>query len=152
MIQDAKQLENLKNDLILDEGFRAYPYKDVNGFLTIGIGRNIDKKGISLAEARGLLQNDIVEAYNELVKLLPWIVNLNPTRQNVLINLAFNLGVTGLMGFKNMLENARKGDFKAAGDEIIDSKAGSQLKNRYERLAYEMEFGKGANDGLKTHC
>ena len=144
MMQDPTQLENLKHDLLLDEGFRQYPYKDINGILTIGIGRNLEQKGISLAEAKGLLQNDIAETWNELVKLIPWFVNLDPIRQNVLMNLAFNLGVSGLMGFKKTLEYAKKADFSNAAKELLDSKAARQLQKRYQRLAYELEFGKYA--------
>lgn len=138
---DQSQLDKMKAELLHDEGYRQYVYLDIHGVPTVGIGRNLRTRGISKDEALFLLQNDIRSTWNELTTLIPWIVNLNDVRQRVIVNLAFNLGVTGLMGFKDMLKKCRLGQFKEAGEEILDSKAGRELKNRYSRLALEMATG-----------
>lgn len=139
---EPEQLEKLKADLLLDEGFRRFVYKDSLGVETVGIGRNLRDKGIILSEARGLLQNDIKEIWQNFILLLPWIVNLNATRQNVLSNIAFNVGVGGLLKFKNMLEAARLGKFDLAAKELLDSQAARVSPNRYCRLSRELQTGR----------
>ncbi len=135
---DQANVEKLKLELEIDEGFVDHVYRDTHGNLTFGIGRC---NRISRDEALVLLSNDIADIWKQLVKRLPWIVNLDAARQRVIINLTFNLGVQGLLGFQNMLEKLRKGDFKGAGDEIVDSVAGRELANRYSRLADRMRIG-----------
>jgi lysozyme len=87
------QLAKLRADLNRDEGLRLHPYRDSVGNLTIGVGRNLDDKGISEAEAEYLLTNDITEHLALLDKYLPWWSTLDEARQLALANLAFNLGV-----------------------------------------------------------
>lgn len=137
-MQNPAQLEKLKNDLILDEGFRKFVYRDTENILTIGIGRNLEQKGISLPEARGLLQNDISEIWEDLVKNIPWIVTLDQVSQNVLMNVAFNVGVVGLLKFKNFLSALKQGNNKIAAAELLDSEAGRKLNRRYSRLSNEI--------------
>lgn len=138
---DQAQMKKMKEELLRDEGFRSFPYKDTTGHLSIGIGHNLSAQGITKDEALYILQNDINECWAELVKLIPWIVNLNTVRQRVIVNLGFNLGVVGLMGFKDMLNKCRLGQFKEASAALLDSHAARQLPSRYARLATQMETG-----------
>lgn len=64
-----------------EEGFRALPYKDTNGFETIGYGFNV-QGGISRIAAAALLAAQAQEAHADLLKL-PWYVALDPARQSV---------------------------------------------------------------------
>lgn len=131
----------LKARLIRDEGLRLKPYKDTVGKLTIGVGRNLDDRGISVDEARILLDHDIDDHENELRAKWPHYDKLDDVRQEVLLNMAFNLGVPGLLKFVNTLAAVVAGDFDAAAYGMLHSKWASQVGKRASRLAEEMRTG-----------
>lgn len=133
----AKLAEQLKKH----EGLRLKPYKDTVGKSTIGIGRNLEDKGITEQEALFMLNNDVDYFYTNLSKILPWFNNIDDARQNVLVNMAFNLGVSGLMSFKNTLKLAQKGQYIAASSAMLDSKWAKQVGYRAEDLAEQMRTG-----------
>ena len=128
-----------------DEDVRAQAYTDSLGYLTIGIGRLIDARkpgsGLRPIEMDFMLANDIDERTVALTKLLPWLYLLDSPRQGVLLNMSFQLGVEGLMGFKNTLELIRKGQFAAAADGMLQSKWAVQTPARAGRLAEQMRTG-----------
>jgi lysozyme len=112
----------LRPRLELHEGVRLKPYRDSRGFLTIGIGRNLDIKGISREEADILLGNDIVESIDLVRHNIPWSVNLDPQRFSVLVEMAFQMGVGGLLLFRKFLKALEEGDYERAAQEMLDSK------------------------------
>ncbi len=124
-----------------DEGFRQYPYQCTAGKLTVGIGRNLEARGISHEEAVFLLQNDVRDCVNEMLKAFPWMTKLDDVRKIVLINMCFNLGIAGFSQFKKMLDAVEKSDFALAAKEMRDSLWFTQVKSRGERLALWMEQG-----------
>jgi lysozyme len=124
-----------------DEGLRLKPYRCTAGKLTIGIGRNLDDRGISKAEAAVMFQNDLDGAVAELDRALPWWRELNAVRQEVLINMAFNLGMPGLLKFVNTLAAVQRGDYERAAKGMRVSLWARQVGSRAERLAREMETG-----------
>ena len=127
-----------------DEGFIDHAYQDLLGYWTIGFGRLIDARrggGISRAEAEMLLDNDIAAKTAELRAALPWIDQLDEPRREVLINMAFNLGVPGLLGFKLTLRYVREGDYDLAAREMLASKWLAQVGERAVRLARQMATG-----------
>lgn len=127
--------------LIQHEGLRLKPYMDSGNTLTIGVGRNLEELGISREEALYLLHNDINRVSRELDDNLPWWRSLSATRQKVLISMAFNLGMPGLLSFSAMLSAVESGDYSAAAEHMLDSKWASQVGNRAMELAYMMENG-----------
>lgn len=131
----------LAEQLIRDEGIRLRPYRDSVGKLTIGIGRNLDDVGISKAEALFLLDNDITTAILALEAALPWTHSLDPVRLAVLTNMAFNLGITGLLGFHHFLAAVQAGNYSLAKDHMLASKWASQVGPRAIRLADQMNSG-----------
>ncbi len=72
---------------------------------------------------------------------IPWWSGLNLPRQAVLLNMAYNIGVGGLMGFPKMLGAAEAGNFSEAADQMLNSKWARQVRNRANRLAGQMESG-----------
>ena len=52
-------VKRLKDMLIRHEGLKLKPYLCTAGKLTIGVGRNIQDRGITYQEAMMLLENDI---------------------------------------------------------------------------------------------
>lgn len=131
----------LKARLIRDEGLRLKPYKDTVGKLTIGVGRNLDDRGISVDEARMMFDHDIDDHENELRAKWPHYDKLDDVRQEVLLNMAFNLGVPGLLKFVNTLAAVVAGDFDVAAYGMLHSKWASQVGKRASRLAEEMRTG-----------
>jgi len=137
--------DEIAKQLRRDEGVVEHAYVDSEGWTTIGVGRLIDKrKGGRLRddEIEYLLQNDITEKTGELVRRLPWVADLDEARQGVLINMAFNLGVNGLLGFRKTLALIKAGDYAAASVEMLDSKWSRQVKGRATRLSEQMRTGK----------
>jgi len=127
--------------LIYHEGLKLKPYTDINNKLTIGVGRNLDDTGISKDEALILLHNDIEKVKKSLDNHLPWWRTLSAVRQKVLISMAFNLGIDGLLGFHKMLSSLQDGDYSAAADEMLSSMWANQVGTRAIELADMMENG-----------
>lgn len=135
---------NLKDQIKRDEGVVRHAYEDSLGFLTIGVGRLIDVRrggGLSPMEIDYLLTNDISEKSAQVLEALPWARDLNEPRMAVLINMAFQMGIRGLLGFPGMLGAVRTGDYKAAAEHMLDSKWEQQTSTRAHRLADQMESG-----------
>lgn len=136
--------KELSKQLRRDEGVEESAYTDSLGYLTIGVGRLIDKrKGGRLRdnEIEFLLQNDIQEVSQALSVRLPWTKRLDPARLGVLQNMAFNLGVDGLLAFKKTLRLVEAGDYQAASKEMLNSKWASQVGARAQRLSNQMASG-----------
>lgn len=133
-------VSDLRSQLIRDEGLRLRPYSDTHGKLTIGVGRNLTDRGITMAEAEVLLDNDLREALT-LSERLPWVLDLDDARRGVLYNMAFNLGVSGLLGFTRTLEFIKTGRYAEGAAEMLKSEWAAQVGDRAERLSLQMESG-----------
>jgi len=136
--------EPLIKQLRRDEGEVLHAYEDHLGFLTIGVGRLIDKRrggGISAEESAYLLNNDITRVMNALSRRLPWFEAVDDARKGVLLNMAFQMGVEGLMGFTNTLGLIEKGSYAAASRAMLSSKWATQTPARAQRLSKQMETG-----------
>ena len=127
-----------------DEGFRKSAYQDSLGYWTVGIGRMIDARkggGITLEEAEYLLGHDISSREQELDSRIPWWRSLNEVRQAVLLSMAFQMGVPGLMLFENTLKAVEEGRFSNAADLMLKSKWATQAPLRAHRLSEAMRTG-----------
>lgn len=126
--------EKLIEELKRDEGVVLVLYKCSAGKNTIGVGRNVDDRGITEEESDFLLSNDIDLCIEELRATFPWFQTLSDTRQRVMINMCFNLGLSRLMGFKKFLAAMEAGEWETAGVEMLDSKWARQVGPRSTRL------------------
>jgi lysozyme len=156
--------EILRAELERDEGFRSKTYKCTAGFDTVGIGRNLDavgllpaekaagmtlhkiqKFGVTKAQAYTMLDNDIERFMRDLDFNVRWWRKLDPVRQRVLLNMAFNMGASapgkGLLSFKNTLRLIETGQYAEAADNMLKSKWAVQVKGRATRLADLMRKG-----------
>lgn len=128
-----------------DEGVKPQAYQDHLGFWTIGVGRLIDSRkggsGLRPYEIDFLLQNDIDDRIEQLTRRLPWFQNLDDARRGVLLNMAFQLGVDGLMEFKNTLSLVEQGKYREAAENMLKSKWATQTPARANRLATQMSSG-----------
>jgi lysozyme len=154
--------ENFVNKLIAHEGLRLQVYQDTLGIDTIGIGRNLEDRGITKeeldwmdipnmdavyeygiteADAMYLAKNDVQIVEEELVRSHPCVEELDAVRQLVLVDMAFNMGVPRLSKFKKMWAAIHENKFDIAAKEMLDSRWAIQVKSRSTKLAHAMHHG-----------
>lgn len=132
--------DRLRASLELHEGISLKPYTDTTGHLTIGIGKNLDA-GITIEQAYRLLEDDIAACLKELDRYQPGWQRHNDVRQNVLIEMQFNLGAPRLGMFHKMWAALSTQDYKEAAVQMIDSRWARQVKQRAITLAEMMRTG-----------
>ena len=135
---------DLKSQLLREEGAESCAYQDSLGFWTIGVGRLIDARkggGLSNDEIDFLLENDIKIKTREVLLALPWVPRLSEPRQAVLIGMAFQMGIGGLLKFKRTLGSVEDGHYAEAAAEMLDSAWAKQTFGRATRMAKQMETG-----------
>lgn len=137
-------MNNLHRLLIKHEGMRLKPYEDVlTEDITIGVGRNLDSLGLTEDEVMYLLNNDIVRRDKELLNSFKWYPELCRARQDAMINLCFNLGITRLLTFKKALQAMEDKDYSKAAIEFLDSKWATQVGvTRSNDIALMIRTGK----------
>jgi len=138
--------QRLFAQLRLHEGVERKPYQCTAGYLTIGVGRNIEERGLSDDEIDYILNNDVNIATDELVRTFDWYADLDEVRQRVVIDMVFNLGMPRFKQFKNMILGLEDGDYSAAAIHMMDSRWASQVGARAERLRNMMETGEDSTE------
>ena len=131
----------LEDQLIDHEGLELKPYQCTADKLTIGVGRNIEDRGITEDEARYLLKNDIKIVEDELLERKPEVAGLDSVRQRVLVDMGFNVGLPILMKFQNMWAAIEEEDWEEASAQMMDSRWAKQVGRRAERLSQAMKTG-----------
>jgi len=134
----------LETKIIEHEGIRRFAYQDSMGKWTIGIGRNINEgsgKGLSTDECWYLLRNDIKDCRNQL-KDYDWYKQLDKVRSDAIVELCFNLGLHGLLEFKDMINALQIKQYISAGTFLKNSNWYSQVgKNRGDDLVFRLRNG-----------
>lgn len=128
----------LADQLKRHEGWRPYAYQDHLGYWTIGYGRLIDKERggrITPVEGEMLLMNDINRVVTDLRDRFWWFERLPQRKKQALTNMAFQLGLGGLSGFRRMLKALKEGDWSAARREALDSLWARQTPERAREVA-----------------
>ena len=135
----------LIEQITVHEGFRAFKYHCTADKETIGYGFNIEA-GISKRCARALLKEQLAEKHDELVKDISFFNELSEQRQAALINMAFQLGTKGLLGFKKMLAALSDKDYETAYREGLNSKwAKSDTPKRAEKVMRQILINEWIN-------
>ena len=117
------------------EGVRLTPYHDSVGKLTIGVGRNLTDRGLSVDEVDYLFQNDMAIASDILdIWCAEWR-QFSAARCAALLSMAFNLGGPRLSGFRKMRRALLRHDFDEAASQALDSKWASQVPRRAREIA-----------------
>jgi len=130
----------LEEMLARHEGYREHVYRCSAGKLTIGYGYNLDA-GMPEDEAALLMRFRIGKTYEALQCNISWFDELNVARKYVLVDMAYQLGIGGLLLFKNTLAAMRRGDYDEAAREMLDSKWAKQTPARAKELAGMMRTG-----------
>jgi len=138
-------VDNLIALLKSHEGFSSYAYPDSLGYWSIGYGKCIDKRikcGISIKEAEYLLMNEIERSQIELSHY-DWFNEMDKVRKEVLIELHFNIGLTKLLKFENMIDSLKKRRYGDAAAHMLDSQWRQQVGDkRSGNMASRLATGK----------
>lgn len=135
------RINNITELLVLHEGIRRFPYRCTAGKLTIGVGFNLDDVGLYEEEINFILNNRIDRTEAEVERAFPWYHELDPVRQAVIVDMAYNMGMNTLSKFKRTLGSVRDGNYKLAAEQMLQSKWARQVKGRAVRLSKMMETG-----------
>ncbi len=137
-------MTTLIDKIIEHEGKSKSAYQDSLGYWTIGIGRLCDKRknaGLSEEEMVYLLRNDLANSEAELSRY-EWFTKLDRVRQEVLIELHFNMGLEHLLGFKGMLTYLDKGYYINAATQLLKSLWATQVgEHRANDMASRLRTG-----------
>lgn len=150
--------KKLTAQLRRDEGVINTVYKDHLGYDTLGVGHLVDpRKGgfmpsyaaselkangkVSDATIDRMLAEDIKSKDEELRRRAPWVNGLDSARYGCLLNMAFQMGVDGLLGFKNTLNMVKNGDYEGASKGMLNSLWARQTPARARRVAAQMKTG-----------
>jgi len=136
-------MNELIEQLRLHEGVRSKVYLCSEGFETIGVGRNVSESGIGLSddEIAYLLANDIARCEKEIAERFDWFDDLDPVRQDALVDMAFNLGISRLSQFQNMIAALAEERFDDAAAEALDSRWARQVGQRAQTVAAMIRTG-----------
>lgn len=133
-------LAALRTLLVKHEGLRLFPYNDTVGKITIGIGHNLTDLGVSEDIVEKLFTDDVSKVIAELDKF-PWFTRLDDIRQMVITDMAFNLGVEGLLKFHLMIAALQVHNYEEAAHQMLNSKWAQQVGMRANELANMMIEG-----------
>ncbi len=153
MIDETDVLQRL----CFHEGIKLSPYYDSRGLLTIGVGRCVETNPITQAEEKVvgdwrhgitknaafyLLRNDVARVKKMCKELIPFWKELDDERQYALLDMAFQLGMNGVLKFKKMLSYLAVGNYRQAAEECLHSAYARQTPNRARRIAQTIKTGK----------
>lgn len=132
---------HIKPLLVAEEGLKLRAYKCSAGKTTVGVGRNLDDRGITVDEAMYLLDNDVREV-EKRAQQFDWYGGLDDVRRAVVLSMLFQLGVEAFKQFHMTIEAIAKGDYETAAERMLQSLWAKQTPNRAARAAQMMRTGK----------
>lgn len=165
----------IDSGIIKAEGVRNKAYKDTLGKVTIGIGFNMDSPNARAVWQQAGIQTAFDEAYKGRVKLsddeigrlaeasygiaetdarglVPNFDKLSKNRQDALVQLSYQLGKNRMSQFKNTLALVEKGNWKAAANQILNSKLAKQTPNRAKAVAKMLAYDVAYNQQEVITC
>lgn len=123
-------IESIKNN----EGFESKPYPDpLHGWVVPTFGHGLTY--ITEAESETIVRNRVEKIREAIGRNKPIFKTLTESRQNVLIEMAYQMGITGLMRFRKMWAAIENKDFETAYAEALDSRWAKQTPARASRVA-----------------
>lgn len=146
---------NLKQLLTKHEGRKNKPYKDTKGIATIGIGHNIDAKGLpddirKFLDENGyitdemiyrLLADDIADASADVERLYPLSYSFSESRRFALVDFLFNVGLRTARTFTNTNKAINEERWDDAADGLLASKYARQVGKRAQTIARMLREG-----------
>ena len=117
-----------------DAAKSGHPWTVGHGFTG---GTTLDSRMSRLMSERKL-EEKVVEMDGVLKNTLTWYKDATDVTKGILINMAFNLGLKGLLGFKNTLRFISEKNYEQASRNMLQSLWAKQVKVRAEELAERM--------------
>lgn len=139
---------NLKESIKIHEGFRSSVYLCPTGHPTVGYGfRVADLSADELALNAGvvepmskevaekILDTKITKFKKQVYNALPWLTYAPMDIQDALCEMAYQMGVAGLLGFKNTLALIKERKYTQAAENMLKSKWATQTPKRAKQIA-----------------
>ena len=135
---EAELLERIKKF----EGYRRYAYRCSLDHLTIGYGTMIEDGGHGIPEfVAELLLRDYLETIQTRLKAHDWFNALNEPRQHCILEMAYQMGVEGVLAFKMMIQSLKDKDWEGARTNALDSLWAKQTPARAKDVADRLAVG-----------
>ena len=135
----------LEERLMEHEGFIPKIYKDTRGLATIGYGHLVTKQDPFIEDVEypeeelyDLFLKDLQKAKNGAEEIVGHIKELHSTAKEIIIEMVYQLGVTGVRRFLKTLLHLENRDYKNASMEMLDSSWRKQTPRRCEKLSKMM--------------
>ncbi len=116
------------------EGFEGKPYKCTSGKVTIGYGFNLDDWPLTPSECLPILESRMRRVRTDLANRISYFFSLPEAAQDVLVNMAYQMGVSGLLGFRRFLAALQARKFEDAYHEGLQSAWAQQTPKRAREL------------------
>ena len=128
-------MKNLLEDIKKHEGFVEHVYDDSLGIPTIGYGFAI--KDLTLDEdiAEEILIRKLEKLKRNAIARFKWLEDMPVEVQEVILNMCYQLGVTGTSKFRKAISALQEGDWEEAANEMLDSLWARQTPNRAKELS-----------------
>lgn len=136
--------------ITVEEGFKQHEYHCSEGWVTIGFGRKLSNvKYAPLGNTKVTKEQEIVFVRNRIQEIESRLSSAHPSawskcndaRKAILVSMAYQIGIDGLLAFRKMWENLNRGDFELAAREMQNSKWFVQTPNRARRHIEQMKIG-----------
>lgn len=130
--------EQILSDLKRHEGWRPSVYQDHLGYWTLGFGFMVDERkngGIPRPVAHYWLAYEVDRIYVRLAEALDWFAEAPDGIQRALVNMGYQLGVSGLLRFRQTLELIEIGKYEDAAEEALRSRWAEQTPKRAKEVA-----------------
>ena len=128
-------MEDLLKRIKEHEGFRSRVYKCTEGYDTIGYGFAIKDLELDEDIAEEILLRKLEKLMKRIRDKFDWLDSVPHAVQGVLINMAYQMGVSGVSKFKKALHAMQMMQWKIAADELLDSRWAKQTPNRAKELS-----------------
>jgi len=126
-----KLLERIKEH----EGFRSKVYKCTEGYDTIGYGFAIKDLELDEDIAEEILMRKLTKLIKQVRSKFDWLDSVPREVQGVLVEMSYQMGVTGVTKFKKALHAMQMFQWRIAATELLDSRWAKQTPNRAKELS-----------------
>ena len=128
-------MEDLLKKIKEHEGFRSRVYKCTEGYDTIGYGFAIKDLELDEDIAEEILLRKLEKLIKRIRDKFDWLDTVPHEVQGVLVNMSYQMGVTGVSKFKKALHAMQMFQWMIAADELLDSRWAKQTPNRARELS-----------------
>ena len=129
------QVNDLLESIKKHEGFVEHVYQDSLGIDTIGYGFAIKDLILDEDIAEDILMRKLEKLKRNANSRFQWLEDMPQEVQAVVLNMCYQLGVTGVSKFRKAISALQEGDWDEAANEMLDSLWARQTPNRAKELS-----------------